>query len=75
MKILELGLEEGHVAIFCEEGVIDFVMQLSDNFLYDEEEMAFFEIIHPGWPSFIKDQVTKQIATQRARAHQFIQNP
>lgn len=73
MKILELELEEGHVAIFCKEDVIDFVHQLSDNFLYDEEEMAFFEVVHPGWPSFIKEQITKQIAMQKVQGYQFIQ--
>lgn len=62
MKILELELEEGTVAVFCPEEVIDFVHQLSDSFLYDKEEMAFFETVYPEWSSFLLDQVQKQIA-------------
>lgn len=72
MKILELELEEGTVAVFCPEEVIDFVNQLSDNFLYDKEEMAFFETVYPEWSSFLLDQIQKQIAFLKVPGYQFI---
>lgn len=72
MKILELELEEGTVAIFCQEEIIDFVRELSDNFIYDQDEMAFFKAIHPEWASFILEQVQKQIDMQKVVGYQFV---
>ncbi|MGL5281268.1 hypothetical protein OMEGA_202 [Klebsiella phage vB_KaeM_KaOmega] len=74
MKILELEVKEGTVAIFCPEEVIDFVHQLSDSFLYDKEEMAFFETVYPEWAKFVMEQVEKQIAFLKVPGYQFIKN-
>lgn len=73
MKLLELQLEAGTVAVFCPEEVIDFVHQLSDSFIYDEEEMAFFETVYPEWAPWLLDQVKKQIAMQSQKGYQFVQ--